>query len=212
MGPGETVTEPQAFLTRRFAWLILIYRLPANSGLKMAIRRRLTAMGAVFPVNAVAAMPASAVAERAFRRARKMIGQAGGSAQVLRAEVIEGAPDLVAAFNAARDQEYAEIIAECGEVVGVIEALAAAGHFRYGDLGDKDAETRRLSMRNETVRTRDIFGAANAEAAASSLARCHTVVDGFAACVYQEDADSVPGRRSPRTLRRSWPAAARSGA
>jgi hypothetical protein len=110
---------------------------------------------------------------------------------VLRAEVIEGAPDLVAAFNAARDQEYAEIIAGCGEVVGGIEALTAAGHFRYGDLGHKDAELRRLSMRNETVRARDTFGAANAEAAASSLARCHMMLDGFAAHVYREDAASV---------------------
>jgi hypothetical protein len=40
-----------------------------------------------------------------------MIGEAGGSAQVLRAETIEGEPELVAAFNTARVQEYAEIIA-----------------------------------------------------------------------------------------------------
>lgn len=59
-----------------------------------------------------------------------MIGGAGGSAQVLRAEVIEGEPGLVAAFKAAREQEYAEIIAGCGEVIAEIQALTAAGRFR----------------------------------------------------------------------------------
>ena len=170
------------------AWLVLAYRLPANSGLKMTVRRRLTTIGAVFPVNAVAALPASPAAERAFRRIRRIIGEAGGSAQVLRAKVVEGAPDLVASFNAARDREYAEIIAECGEATTGIEALTAAGHFRYGDLGEKDAELKRLSMRNDTIRARDTFGAANADAAVSSLARCRMVLERFAVRVYQEDA------------------------
>lgn len=183
------------------AWLVLAYRLPVNHGLKMTVRRRLTAMGAVFPVNAVAAVPASPAAERAFRRMRSIIGDAGGSAQVLQAGVIEGAPDLVAAFNAAREQEYAEIIAGCDEVLAGIEALAAAGRYRYPDLGDKDAELRRLSMRTDMIRTRDTLDAANAEAAGSALARCRTALDDFAARVYQTDgaiSGVVPGPRSPR--------------
>jgi hypothetical protein len=198
------VTASAAPRPGRITWLILAYRLPANHGLKVTIRRRLTAIGAVFPANAVAALPASPATERALRRHRKMIGEAGGSAQVLRAEVIEGAPDLVAVFNAAREQEYAEIIAECGEVIAEIEAFSTACRFRYGDLGEKDAELKRLSMRNDKIRARDAFGAANAETAVSSLARCRVVLDGFAARVYQEDAASitgvVPGPRSPRAL------------
>ncbi len=80
---------------RRVTWLLLAYRLPANSGMKAAVRRRLTAIGAVYPANAVATLPATPAAERAFRRLRSMIGEAGGSAQVLRAEAIEGERDLV---------------------------------------------------------------------------------------------------------------------
>ena len=72
------------------AWLVLVYRLPAGSGLKAVIRRKLTALAAVYPVNAVAVLPSSPTAERAFRRLRNMIGESGGSAQVLCAEAIEG--------------------------------------------------------------------------------------------------------------------------
>jgi hypothetical protein len=177
------VTLPAA---SRPAWLILAYRLATRPGLKTAVRRRLTAIGAVFPVNAVAAVPASPAAERTFRRLCRTIANAGGSAQILRAEVIEGAPDLVAAFNAARDEEYAEIMADCGEVMTALETLMANGQFRYGDLGEKDAEVRRLSLRNDAIRARDTFGAASAEAAAAALARCRVALDGFAARVYQE--------------------------
>ena len=195
------MTAPAAPQPGRVAWLVLAYRLPVGHGLKMTVRRRLTAMGAVYPVNAVAAVPASPAAERTFRRIRRIIGEAGGSAQVLRAEAIEGAPDLVAAFNAAREQEYAEILAGCGEVIAEIEALAAAGQFRYPDLGEKDAELKRLSMRVETIRARDTFGAANAESARSALNRCRAVLDDFAARVYQTDTASitgvVPGPRPP---------------
>jgi hypothetical protein len=183
----------------RLAWLVLAYRLPASHGLKITVRRRLTAMGAVFPVNAVAAMPASPAAERALRRLRSMIGEAGGSAQVLRATVIEGAADLSAAFNAAREREYTAVIAGCGEVMAGIEAMTAAGRFRYPDLGDKDAELRRLSMRIETIRARDVLGAANAEDALSALATCRTALDTFAASVYRADTadSSLAGRAAP---------------
>jgi hypothetical protein len=189
------VTAPATTHAGRGAWLVLAYRLPAGHGQKTAIRRRLTAIGAVFPANAVAALPASPAAERAFRRLRSMIGEAGGSAQVLRAEVIEGAADLVAAFNVAREQEYAEIIAGCDRVIAGIEALAAAGQFRYPDLGDKDAELKRLSMRTETIRARDTLGAANAESALATLARCRAALDDFAARVYRTEEISWPGRR-----------------
>jgi hypothetical protein len=175
------------------AWLVLAYRLPANSGLKTTIRRRLTAMGAVYPANAVATLPASPTAERAFRRMRSMIGEAGGSAQVLRAEAIEGEPELITVFNAAREQEYSQIIAGCGDVVARIEAMTAASQFRYANLGEREAELKRLSMRNETIRARDALGAANAGAAISSLARCRAVLDEYARRVYQADPVSITG-------------------
>jgi hypothetical protein len=169
------------------AWLVLVYRLPATSQLKTVIRRKLTAMGAVYPVNAVAFLPASPAAERAFRRLRNRIGEGGGSAQVLRAKAIGGAPDLAAAFNAARQREYDEIIAGCEEVIAGIEAMTAAGHFCYEDLGEKDAELKRLSVRTGTIRARDVLGAANAAAALSSLAKCRAVLDVFAQRVYEID-------------------------
>jgi hypothetical protein len=187
------MTATEAKRPGRHPWLVLIYRLPVHAGLKATIRRRLTAIGAVYPANAVAALPASPAAERAFRRLRSMIGEAGGSAQVLRADAIEGEPDLIATYNAAREREYGKIIAECGDVVAGIEAMAAAGRFGYSALEEKDTALKRLSTCNETIRMRDTLGAANAETALSALARCRAVLDDFAQRVYEAESASVSG-------------------
>jgi hypothetical protein len=136
-------------------------------------------------------MPASPAAERAFRRLRHTIGEAGGSAQLLRAEAIEGGSDLVAAFNEAREREYAKILAGCGDFAAGIENMTTAGHFRYSDLGEKDADLKQLTMRNDAIRMRDSLSAAKADSALSSLARCRVMLDSFAGCVYQADAAST---------------------
>jgi hypothetical protein len=175
------------------AWLILVYRLPAHSGLKAVIRRKAIALGAVYPANSVAALPTSPAAERAFRRLRNMIGEGGGSAEVLRAAAVEGDPHLIAAFNAARDQEYGEIIAGCGEIIARIETRTAADHFRYHDLGEMDTELTRLSVRTGTIRAHDTLGADSAGAALSALARCRAALDGFARRVYETDTLSATG-------------------
>jgi hypothetical protein len=87
-------------------------------------------------------------------------------------------------------------------VLAEIEALTAAGQFRYPDLADQDAKLKRLAMRNDAIRTRDALGAANAKSVLSSLARCRGAVDDFARRVYQTDSAAisgvVPGPRSRR--------------
>jgi hypothetical protein len=126
-----------------------------------------------------------------------MISDAGGSAQVLRAETIEGESDLVAVLNIAREQEYAEIIAECDDVIAIIDAMTAAGRFRHADLEDKDAALKGLSMRYEAIRDRDWSGVGNARSTVSSLARCHVVLDALAKRVYRVDALSDTGDAGP---------------
>ena len=161
------MTVPAAPSPGRAAWLVLTYRLRDSHTLKITVRRRLTAIGAGIPGQCGrglarvprrgTGLPPPAAHDRRGR----------GLAQILRAEVIEGGADLAAAFNKAREQEYSEVIAGCGQVLAGIEALTAASQFRYPDLGGKDAELKRLSMRNDTIRARDVLGAANADLALS---------------------------------------------
>jgi hypothetical protein len=176
----------------------LTYRLPGKPAETAAIRRQLAALGAVYPAKAVAAVPASPASERGFRRLRGRIRKAGGVAQVLLAEVIEDGQHLTAVFNAAREQEYGQVISRCAELAARVHALTAAGRFGYAELGEMDAKLRRLSLRWEKIRTRDVLAASNAETAESSLARCYESLDEFAQGVYQAEVNQVTGNGSER--------------
>jgi hypothetical protein len=69
-----------------------------------------------------------------------------------------------------------------------------AWRFGYPDLGEVDAGLRRLSVRNERIRSRDTLGAANAGAALAARARCHAAVDAFAARVYRTESAGTTAR------------------
>jgi hypothetical protein len=162
-------------------WLILASRTPGEPArLRSAVWRGLKAAGAVYLANSVAALPASPAAERAFRRLRSDITRMGGSAQLLHAEALAGGTDLVRLFSAARDEEYAQIIAACDQLMGLLGPSAAASRPSVADLKRADRELARLTRWCVKVRARDTFGAAQAEPAAAALAKCQDALDDLA--------------------------------
>jgi DNA-binding transcriptional regulator PaaX len=147
--------------SERISWLILTYRVPGEPGrLRSRVWRRLKAAGAVYLTGSVAALPASPAAERLLRRLRSDITRMGGSAQLLRAGPLAGGADLVRLFNAARDDEYAQIIAGCDDLMG------------FASLEQGERELARLTGWYEKALARDAFGASQAESAATALAKC----------------------------------------
>ena len=161
-------------------WLVLIYRLPAKaSALRAMVHRKLSAAGAVYLSRACAAAPAGP-AERVMRRMRAMITDAGGSAALLRARALAGEPDLTAAFSAARDREYDDIIARCRDGTAAIEAVTAARDFRDEPLRDHDAALKHLDRSYRTMREHGMPGAGKAPETASALAGYRAALDDYA--------------------------------
>ena len=80
---GATVTAPPGPVT----WLILVYRLPDHPA-EAVIRRKATALGAVYPAKSVAALPACSAAgaglppaaehDRRRRRLGRGVARGGG--------------------------------------------------------------------------------------------------------------------------------------
>jgi hypothetical protein len=178
-------------------WLVLVYQLPAKpGGLKTLVQRRLTAAGAVYLSRACAVAPAGAPTERAIRRVRAAIAEAGGTAVLLRADAIGGEEQIAAALETARDREYDEITSRCHDGLAVIAALIEAGDFRYERLWDIDRRLKRLDARHRTMSTRvsrgtaGAAGAGKAREAASALAGFRAALDGYASSVYATDSAS----------------------
>ena len=110
-------------------WLLLLHQLPSKPAyLRVKLWRRLQALGAVPIKNAVYALPASEQAQEDFEWLLKEIVESGGEALICEARLIDGLSDqdVCSLFNAARDNDYAEIAEEARALSTKLEEAASA--------------------------------------------------------------------------------------
>jgi DNA-binding transcriptional regulator PaaX len=173
------------------AWLLLVYRVPSEpTRLRAAVWRRLKSLGAIYLQNSAAALPASAQAERALRRLRREILEMAGTAALLSCHVLAGEQDIMAAFQAARDDEYEEIVDKCHDFLEQVRKEYAADHFTFAELEENEVDLVKLRNWLARVRERDVFGASGLQAAEQGIAACEWSLEEYAARVYAEEAES----------------------
>jgi hypothetical protein len=172
-------------------WLLLIYRVPSEpSRLRATVWRRIKSLGAIYLQSSVAALPAGIQAERALRKLRSEILDMSGSAVLLSCSVLAGDQEIRAAFQAARNDEYEEIVDKCQDFLAGLRKEYADNHFSYAELEENEVDLVKLRGWLERVRQRDAFGAAGLQTALSSLAECEEQLELYAARVYAEEAES----------------------
>ena len=172
-------------------WLLLVYRVPSEpTRLRSTVWRRLKSLGAIYLQNSAAALPASVSAERALRKLRSEIIDMSGTAVLLSCAVLAGQHEILAAFQAARDDEYAEIVDKCEDFLGQVKKEYVAEHFTYAELEENEVDLIKLRNWLARVRDRDAFGAAGREPAERALASCEQELESYAARVYAEEAES----------------------
>ena len=173
------------------SWLLLVYRVPSEpTRLRAAVWRRLKRLGAIYLQNSAAALPASAAAEREMRKLRREILDMSGTAVLLSCSVLAGEPDILAAFQAARNDEYAEIVDKCADFLGQVRKEYLAGHFTYAELEENEVDLVKLRNWFGKVSDRDVFGASGRSAAEQAIAGCAQSLEDYAARVYAEEAES----------------------
>jgi DNA-binding transcriptional regulator PaaX len=169
-------------------WLLLAYRIPREpTRLRATVWRRIKALGAVYLQNSVAALPDAPPNERALRSLRREILELGGSAQLMRCQLLAGAKDVAAMYNAARDEEYTEIIDKCRDFLTEIETETAAAHFTYAELEENDEDLTKLRSWLDKVSARDTLRAARRGDAEDALRDCATALEEFANRVYHAE-------------------------
>ncbi|HKB30710.1 MAG TPA: Chromate resistance protein ChrB [Streptosporangiaceae bacterium] len=188
-GGGGPAGEPTGTHGRK--WLLLIYRVPAEpTRLRATVWRRIKGLGAIYLQNSAAALPHAVGTERALRALRKEITEMGGTAYLLSTDVLAGEADIEAAFNAARDDEYEEIVDRCADFLAQVEKEYVAEHFTYAELEENDEDLVKLRNWFDKVRARDVLGASGQAAAVTALGRCEQVLEEYASRVYTEEGES----------------------
>lgn len=171
-------------------WLLLVYRVPSEpTRLRATVWRRLKGLGAIYLQNSAAALPASPAAERALRKLRREILEMSGTAVLLSCAVMAGEPEVRSAFQAARDDEYEEIVDRCQDFLAGIEKEYVANHFTYAELEENEVDLVKLVRWLETVKARDVFGAPGRQAAVDAITHCEKSLEEYAARVFAEEGE-----------------------
>lgn len=185
---AETV-EPQ----QDDRWLVLVYRIPSEpTRLRAGVWRKLKGLGSIYIQNSVAVLPASRNGERSLRGLRAEIVAMGGSAILFGASTLSGESELAAQYNAARDDEYEEIIDRCEDFLAQLEKEYAAAHFTYAELEENDVDLAKLRAWLERIEQRDVLGASRQGETRDFLARCAAALEQYEARVYAEEGEE-PG-------------------
>ena len=155
--------------------------------LRATVWRRLRGLGAIYLQNSVATLPASTAAERALRKLRHEIVEMSGTAILLTADALAGEPDIRDAFQAARDDEYEEIVDKCQDFLAGIDKEFAEEHFSFAELEENEVDHQKLVNWLAKVVARDSFGAPGRARAEEALTACGDALERYASRVYAEE-------------------------
>jgi hypothetical protein len=171
-------------------WLLLIYRVPPEpTRLRSTVWRRIKSLGAIYLQNSVAALPASPAAERSLRKLRREILDMSGTAVLISCAVLAGETEVRNTFQAARNDEYEEIVDKCEDFLQQVQKEYAENHFTYAELEENEVDLVKLRNWFAKVVDRDVFGADGRAATAQALEACEQSLEAYAARVYAEEAE-----------------------
>jgi hypothetical protein len=167
-------------------WFVLVYKLPSEpTRYRASVWRKLRAAGAVYLQKGVAALPADPSAERVMRGVAQEVREAEGSAYLVRGPLVGDDAALVAALNAARDEEYREVLERCRDFHAELEKEREAGKFTFAELEENEEDLAKLEAWFGKIRERDRFGAPLAPEAERAISGCREELEAFAASVYE---------------------------
>jgi hypothetical protein len=191
-------------------WLLLLAQLPSTpSSARVALWRRLRAIGATAAVNGAWVLPDTAPHAKFFEELRSRILGQGGTAFVLVVPVCP--PDVHQAiagrFRADRGREYDEFAERCAAHLDEISKEAGAGKYTFAEMEESEQDLEKLARWLAKITARDFFPDERAHQSAELLARCRDALEGFSQAVYaaegvQEPADGLAEPSAPATQER----------
>jgi len=175
---------------QRRDWFVLVYKLPPEpTRYRASVWRKLRAAGAVYLQSGVAALSADSGSERVMRGVVREVRESGGTAYLIRGPLVGDDAVLVEAFDAARDDEYREVLDRCRDFHAELEKEREAAKFTFAELEENEEDLAKLEAWFGKVHARDCFGAPLAGEAERAVEACREDLEDFAESVY-EAADS----------------------
>ena len=196
-------------------WLLLLAQLPSTpSSARVALWRRLRAIGATTMVNSAWVLPDTATHAAFFGQLRENIIRQGGTGFVVNVPSFppEVNETIVQRFRADRAREYDEFAERCAALLAEIGKETRAEKYTFAEMEESEQDIEKLVRWLKKIQARDFFPDERREQAGVMMTRCRDALNGFSQAVYiaegvQEGTDVIqdPPAQAPGPLTRSSP-------
>lgn len=167
-------------------WLVISYTLPREpSRVRVSIWRKLKKIGAVNIQQSLWFLPLSEENESVFRGIEKEVEKNGGEAVLLSSAADDdNNKAIIDKFNEARNEEYGELLEQCGDFFKEIEKETERKNFTFAEIEENEEELGKLKNWYHKIETRDVFRASLGSKSKETLSECKEALDGFCSRVY----------------------------
>jgi hypothetical protein len=181
-------------------WLLLLAQLPSSpSSARVALWRRLRAIGAAGVLNGAWVLPHTEAHAEFFERLRETVHGQGGTAFMF--TVSAASPDvdetIIRRFRADRSREYDEFAERCAAFLDEIAKETRAGKFTFAELEEGEQDLEKLARWLPKIQARDFFPDGRWPQSTEMLERCRMVLEGFASAVYAAEGVEAPAGDAP---------------
>lgn len=183
------------------SWLLITVSTQGNSTLRVYVWRKLRRLGAHYLHRSVCLLPDRDGVHKIVERVIKRVGDEGGRARALPITISDRveAALIVEAFNAERQDEYAEFCSRTPAFLEEIASERAKDRATYTEVEESEADLVRLRTWLGRIRERDYFDAPGYDDAARALALCEEDFESFEAeAMVAEDSAKEEGSDGPR--------------
>jgi len=169
-------------------WLLLTYKVPPEPGARrVALWRRVKAMGAVYLQNGVCLLPKSDAHVRQLKMIENEVAEMDGEAVILETVALDKSQEekVVDRFKADRDEQYREFLGRCAGFEKEIAKEFSINKFTYAELEEEDTDLKKLQGWLEKIKKLDFYGATLAAEAEERLKACEALLESYAQRVFE---------------------------
>ena len=168
-------------------WIVASVKVPATpSKHRVAVWRELRRIGAVPVGPGVWAVPDVPACAAGLTRVAALAQEGDGDVLLMSAQgrTADDAAKLDRLFAAAREEDWAEFIADCAKFEDEIASEIAKDKLTMAELEEEEQSLDRLRRWHHDLRKRDIFGVDAAAIALTRLRECNDRLEAYADLVY----------------------------
>lgn len=170
------------------SWILLVYKVPPEPAKRrIALWRKLKALGAVYLQNGVCLVPKSDEHVRRLKVLENDVSAMEGEAVLLETVGLDAGQEekVVARFAKERNEAYIEFISRCDDFEGEIAKERGVGKFTYAEVEENEEDLVKLRAWLDKIIKLDFTGAPLRKQAEDRLAACAALLDDYAREVYE---------------------------